>query len=45
MMQLATWRVTSDDLAAIEPYIDAGDVSIVTQSDWLDLKPEPEEQI
>ena len=45
MMQLATWRVTSDDLAVLQPYIDAGKVSIVTESDWLALKPEPDEEL
>ncbi len=40
MLQLATWRVTSDDLAVLEPYIDQGDVSIVTELEWLSLKPD-----
>ena len=45
MLQLATWRVTADDLAALDPYIDAADVWIVTESEWLALKPEPDEQL
>ena len=45
MLQLATWRVSADDLAVLEPYIDQGDVSIVTESEWLALKPEPDEQL
>ena len=45
MLQLATWRVTSDDLSALQPYIDQGDVSIVTELEWLSLKPEPTEEI
>ena len=45
MLQLATWRVTSDDLAVLEPYIDQGDVSIVTELEWLSLKPESENEI
>lgn len=43
MLQLATWRVTSDDLAVLEPYIDQGDVFIVTEEEWASLKPEDEE--
>lgn len=45
MLQLATWRVTSDDLEALAPYIDAGDVAIVTESEWLSLKPEINEEL
>ena len=45
MLQLATWRVTSDDLAALQPYIDQGDVSIVTEQEWLALKPEATEEL
>ena len=45
MLQLATWRVSSDDLEALAPYIDAGDVWIVTESEWLALKPESDEQL
>ena len=40
MLQLATWRVTSDDLAALQPYIEQGDLSIVTELEWLSIKPE-----
>ncbi len=45
MLQLATWRVTSEDLAVLEPYIDQGDVSIVTELEWMSLKPESENEI
>jgi hypothetical protein len=45
MLQLATWRVTSDDLAALQPYIDQGDVSIVTELDWLSVKPAITEEL
>ena len=45
MLQLATWRVSSDDLEALAQYSDAGDVWIVTESEWLALKPEPDEQL
>lgn len=45
MLKLATWRVTSDDLSALSSYIDAGDVSIVTELEWLSLKPESENEI
>ncbi len=43
MLQLATWRVTSDDLAALQPYIDQGVLSIETKEQWLSLKPEDED--
>jgi len=45
MLQLATWRVTADDLASLEPYIEQGVLSIVTESEWLSVKPEPTEEI
>ena len=45
MLQLATWRVTADDLAVLEPYIDQGDVFIVTEEEWLSVKPEPTVEI
>jgi len=45
MLRLETWRVTSDDLSALSSYIDAGDVSIVTELEWLSLKPESENEI
>jgi len=43
MLQLATWRVTSDDLSALQPYIEQGELSIVTELEWLSLKPEDED--
>jgi len=43
MLQLETWRVTADDLAALQPYIDQGVLSIVTEEEWASLKPEDEE--
>ena len=45
MLQLATWRVTSDDLAALRPYIEQGVLSIVTKEQWLYLKPATEEEL
>lgn len=45
MLQLATWRVTADDLAALESYIEKGDLSIVTELEWLSLKPETPEEL
>lgn len=39
MLQLATWRVTADDFLALEPYIEQGDLSVVTELEWLSLKP------
>jgi hypothetical protein len=45
MLQLATWRVTKADLDALAPFMDAGDVAIVTESEWLALKPEPTEEL
>jgi hypothetical protein len=45
MLQLATWRVTSDDLATLEPYIEQGALSIVTELEWLSLKPETPEEL
>ncbi|MDC0305440.1 hypothetical protein OAL22_00640 [bacterium] len=45
MLQLATWRVTSDDLAALQPYIDQGALSVVTELEWLSLKPEATEEL
>tara|TARA_R100001463_G_scaffold117343_1_gene172947 strand:+ start:3154 stop:3516 length:363 start_codon:yes stop_codon:yes gene_type:complete len=45
MLQLATWRVTADDLSALEPYIEQGDLSIVTELEWLSLKPEAPEEL
>jgi len=43
MLRLATWRVTSDDLSALQPYIEQGALSIVTELEWLSLKPEDED--
>ena len=34
MLQLETWRVSSDDLAALQPYIDQGVLSIITKAEW-----------
>tara|TARA_A200000159_G_scaffold59354_1_gene54948 strand:+ start:3651 stop:4016 length:366 start_codon:yes stop_codon:yes gene_type:complete len=45
MLQLATWRVTPDDLAALQPYIDQGVLSIVTELEWLSLKPKDSEEL
>lgn len=45
MLQLATWRVTPDDLTALQPYIDQGVLSIVTELEWLSVKPEPTEEL
>ena len=45
MLQLATWRVTPDDLTALQPYIDQGVLSIVTELEWLSVKPEPIEEL
>jgi len=45
MLQLATWRVTSDDLSALQPYIEQGVLSIVTKAEWLSLKPEASEEL
>jgi len=45
MLQLETWRVTADDLAALQPYIDQGVLSIVTELEWLSVKPEPIEEL
>jgi len=45
MLQLATWRVTPDDLAALQPYIDQGELYIVTELEWLSLKPEVEDEL
>ncbi len=45
MLQLATWSVTSDDLAALQPYIDQGVLSIVTELEWLSLKSEVTEEL
>jgi len=35
--------VTSDDLAALQPYIEQGVLSIVTEQEWLALEPEDED--
>ena len=45
MLQLATWRVNSDDLAALQPYLEQGALSIVTKEQWLSLKPEDEDPL
>lgn len=45
MLQLATWRVNSDDLAALQPYLEQGALSIVTELEWLSLKPEDEDPL
>ena len=45
MLKLATWRVSAADLEALAPYIDADEVSIVTELEWLSLKPEPSEEL
>lgn len=45
MLRLETWRVTSDDFAALQPYIDQGVLSIVTKAEWLSLKPEDEDLV
>ena len=34
MLRLETWRVTSDDLAALQPYIEQGVLFIVTKEEW-----------
>jgi len=43
MLRLETWRVTSDDFAALQPYIDQGALSVVTELEWLALEPEDED--
>lgn len=43
MLQLETWRVTSDDLSTLQPYIEQGVLSIITKAEWLSLKPEDED--
>jgi len=45
MLQLSHWRVTPDDLTALQPYIDQGVLSIVTELEWLSVKPEPVEEL
>lgn len=45
MLQLATWRVTSDDLAALQPYIDQGVLSIITKAEWDELQIVEEEEM
>jgi len=45
MLRLETWRVSSDDLSALQPYIDQGVLSIVTELEWLSLKPEDSEEL
>ena len=45
MLQLATWRVTAEDLATIQTYIAQGFLSIVTELEWLSVKPEPTEEL
>jgi hypothetical protein len=45
MLKLATWRVRSDDIAALEEYIEAGEVSILTRAEWEMLKPEESEEL
>lgn len=45
MLQLATWRVTKADLEALSSYIESGDVSVVTELEWLSIKPQITEEI
>ena len=45
MLQLATWRVTPADFTALQPYIDQGELSIVTELEWLSVKPEATEEL
>ena len=45
MLQLQTWRVSSDDLAVLDSYIDAGDVSMITRAEFEALKPEEDEEL
>ncbi len=45
MLRLSHWRVTPDDLTALQPYIDQGALSIVTELEWLSVKPEPIEEL
>ena len=45
MLQLETWRVSSDDLATLDSYIDAGDVSMITRAEFEALKPEEDEEL
>ena len=45
MLQLATWRVTKTDLEALSSYIESGDVSVVTELEWLSIKPQITEEI
>ena len=45
MLKLATWRVTSDDISALQPFIDEGEVSILTGAEWEALKPEQPDEL
>ena len=45
MLQLETWRVSSDDLAALQPYIDQGVLSIITKAEWDELQIVEEEDL
>lgn len=45
MLKLATWRVSAADLEALAPYIEDDEVSIVTELEWLAIKPEPSEEL
>ena len=45
MLQLETWRVSSDDLDALQPYIDQGVLSIITKAEWDELQIVEEEEM
>jgi|TARA_R100001463_G_scaffold3387_1_gene13802 hypothetical protein len=45
MLQLATWRVSSDDLAVLAPYIAVGEVSTITKAEWDAIKPVEDENL
>tara|TARA_B100000902_G_scaffold392983_1_gene446394 strand:+ start:1993 stop:2355 length:363 start_codon:yes stop_codon:yes gene_type:complete len=45
MLQISTWKVTAEDLDALSSYIESGDVSIVTELEWLSIKPQITEEI
>ena len=45
MLRLQTWRVSSDDLAALMPYIALGEVVIITKAEWDAIQPVEDEHI
>ncbi len=45
MLKLATWRVSGEDISALQPFIDDGDVSILTSAEFAALKPEETENL